>query len=1269
MKRNSRCRMRHVLPILWVLFLAICCVRCTHDELLPEKLPVPVEDGEAVSMTLSVMVPGPSVAATRSLKEADECSLRQVDVFVFRVEGQQEYFAYHVAGVNIEDSEGTTKRFLVELKKSVEGELNRIVVIANAAAEVKDALAQATPGVTKEEMLGKIVFSTQQRWNTTSSAAFTPLPMWGEQSQPLKITGETTGEMLGTISLLRALARIDLGVNYSAGSFQGLGKTFRIRDVKVYNANALSTIAPAAANFDPKQLRVLRPTLASGTTVVKPALAYRHDVADFAFEREIYVGEADIKTKKNRDDRFCLVIGGYYTADGAVENTTAETWYRVDFFAGAPDSTSEEDIASNCYDILRNHRYRLNIRSVKGPGYDTEEEAFNSQPVNLETEILAWEEYDMNENTFDGQYQLTVDKGEVTLYEEGTLNPQLVKVFTDHASGWTAEVPEECKWVQVNPQKGTANTVQAITVKCDPYTSQKDPRDGWFWIKAGKLRKKILVHQLNESELSIEVTPLQLIFRKSSPNPKTITVTTFPGGREIFFSKVDGPNPIVWRTGGYPNSGAPNVTTYTFYPEVNNSGNLLNTLVAVYIQDASGRIVSRTVSVRQLATDLLFNVDLTNPYPAGGGDCVFSVESDANWSMKSVSGDTSILDSQLDTSEHPGGMRVEYHFSLKENNSWTEKNLSYTPTSTDPDFYSDPIMVRQAAPVPSLILSKQQLTFGEQATTVSVSVTTNAKWKYSTSGDWDKLGLTVSPGAGNAQGSHKYNTIYSAAANFKASTIEAKKGTPAAGDFRGKALFTTVDHGDLPVATAELSVTRKVPELFTNSRLKSTSIPRTGGMVTACASTNTSWSMELRGSGMPPVAQTDARVFDEYSLAYRVGENATWNSKTYQFDLAYGADKKSGGTLTATQTGYHIDDIKGEIFKSSLDGPAVDDAGKVTVKGAYPAIPIQMWSGNTEVGSLRSVPGSESGESSATVNLTANTTWNDRTVELWYRNPRNNNQWAKLASATQGGYGIKISGYSWFEDAPNSNKYLIVSFSGYIPKMRVRVRDLDPTYGYEFEYIESARKWSDGKKDVSYGVGPFYEHQPGGTKYRNLVWEYLNPVTQKWISTSISQPDDRKLDIGKERPDAGNYKIRVAKNLTTANTWAELGGWPSDWNKKKIASSERRYWYGQTHLTGGRGCPDYEEDGLKGWRVPNGVEAGLILKYWADERMKGVSGYMLATTDNTEKSTFLWAYVWAVGQSANSYRGWKSGSDTNGIYTICVRDMEFDSMPVMETGH
>lgn len=78
-----------MLPILWVLFLAICCVRCTHDELLPEKLPVPVEDREAVSMTLSVMVPGPSVAATRSLKEADECSLRQVDVFVFAWKGNK----------------------------------------------------------------------------------------------------------------------------------------------------------------------------------------------------------------------------------------------------------------------------------------------------------------------------------------------------------------------------------------------------------------------------------------------------------------------------------------------------------------------------------------------------------------------------------------------------------------------------------------------------------------------------------------------------------------------------------------------------------------------------------------------------------------------------------------------------------------------------------------------------------------------------------------------------------------------------------------------------------------------------------------------------------------------------------------------------------------------------------------------------------------------------------------------------------------------------
>lgn len=204
---------------------------------------------------------------------------------------------------------------------------------------------------------------------------------------------------------------------------------------------------------------------------------------------------------------------------------------------------------------------------------------------------------------------------------------------------------------------------------------------------------------------------------------------------------------------------------------------------------------------------------------------------------------------------------------------------------------------------------------------------------------------------------------------------------------------------------------------------------------------------------------------------------------------------------------------------------------------------------------------------------------------------------------------------------------------------------------------------------VSSNVGFFYEHKPGETTYRTLLWGYYHPITQKWTYSTILQPDDRKLDIGKERPGAGNYKIRVAKNLATANTWAELGGWPSDWNTKKIASSERRYWYGQTHLTGGRGCPDYEEDGLKGWRVPNGVEAGLILKYWADERMKGVSGYMLATTDNTEKSTFLWAYVWAVGQSANSYRGWKNGSDTNGVYTICVRDMEFDSMPVMETGH
>ena len=175
--------------------------------------------------------------------------------------------------------------------------------------------------------------------------------------------------------------------------------------------------------------------------------------------------------------------------------------------------------------------------------------------------------------------------------------------------------------------------------------------------------------------------------------------------------------------------------------------------------------------------------------------------------------------------------------------------------------------------------------------------------------------------------------------------------------------------------------------------------------------------------------------------------------------------------MTATQTGYHIDNIKGEIFKSSLDGPAVADAGKVTVKGAYPAIPIQMWSGNTEVGSLRLVPKSETG-SSATVNLTANTTWNDRTVDLWYRDPRNNNNWVKLATATQSGYGIKLPSdyYSWVEDVSNSANYLKVSFSGYIPDTRFRVTDLDGSFSHE--YVEPARTWSDGQKDVALNGSP-----------------------------------------------------------------------------------------------------------------------------------------------------------------------------------------------------
>lgn len=75
-----------------------------------------------------------------------------------------------------------------------------------------------------------------------------------------------------------------------------------------------------------------------------------------------------------------LVVGGVYGTDKNSDGTPKVTYYRVDF-TGTNGKLTE---------ILRNHRYVFNIKTVGGSGYDTPDDAALGVPVNIYIEVLDW---------------------------------------------------------------------------------------------------------------------------------------------------------------------------------------------------------------------------------------------------------------------------------------------------------------------------------------------------------------------------------------------------------------------------------------------------------------------------------------------------------------------------------------------------------------------------------------------------------------------------------------------------------------------------------------------------------------------------------------------------------------------------------------------------------------------------------------------------------------------------------------------------------------
>jgi len=891
---------KNIIRFLFLLVLSGTFCTCHEDSTPNEEPPKRNED---IYLTLTLRVPGIN-SSIKGMGEVEENHIETVDIIAFVEDNGVEKYIYHTHATDINNSGGSVneKEFRAMLVKSPGNKPQRIVVLANLRQDIEDVKNNFLTTMTKEEILKEITFSTSGIWNTTSPDDFRPLPMWGECEGTFVLSDNTTSDDIGKIYMIRSIARVDVGIKIdSNGIPEGLGDLFKISDIKLYNTNSTGTAAPYAINFDSQAKKVIAPTLPDGV-LPNPVFGYDLTPPDYGLIRSIYISEADNLQAATNQDVTCLVIGGYYN------NASNKSWYRIDFL----DKSKNDGTQLN---ILRNHRYRINITSVDGPGYDDEDTAFNSKSVNMNTEIVAWDEGDLNEVIFDGQYQLSVNTSEIKVPKEGFAKP--LRIFTDYTS-WT--IVDKPDWVTLTEDNGIGGVMKEIGVGAQP---SEVVRTGEMYIKAGRLKKKIVINQTLDSEFSFEVSPLELEFGKSPQTDKTITVTTMPADLKRTFTIKPGGDDITWVT--YPVDDL-SETVYSFRPGTNTTGTTLETTVIVTVLNGATP-VSKEVLIRQTAAEVIFGATPNNKYPvAGGSNLTFTVGSNVEWMVSGVEAPAGMIDIITNALQNPGN-NLLYKFNLTANDTFADRTAKVSFSSPDPDFLPTSIDIIQNHNDPQMnSFNPAMIDFAESSLSQTVTFNTNAEWSFTMSASSVNVVSSSQPAAGSDQTGGTPSAPVQKQVRFDPVQSQPVRNLPAAGSvYSTVATFTTQNHPGVTAATFPLTIKRTVPSFFSGAAVKTptgNTIAKAGGTVTVEASTNDAWS--IRASTGATKSQT-ASAYDKKSLSVTIPKN---DGAERQVSVYY--TYKGNETLlkTFTQDGGNV--VTG--FTENIPNPLPGDGTHCTIQ-------------------------------------------------------------------------------------------------------------------------------------------------------------------------------------------------------------------------------------------------------------------------------------------------------------------------------------------------
>lgn len=397
----------------------------------------------------------------RSISELQEDEIVVLDVFVFDNSGN---FVCSMEGYDwVYDSQNNRGSFKTLLPP---GENYTILIIANAHQEV-----QAANTTNIDMFTSSLIFNNPSEWraNINNDGVFKQIPMYGKISEQRVSTSETTIPNSGSSSiiLIRMLARIDVALNTSINNFN-------LTEAYLFQRNNQGFVPYNDNKWDGSI--VLSPNIPSSVITTKlpsSLIPSGYTISSNRLERAIYTFEAGKTT--DRYKATALIVGGKYNSS---ETTT---YYRIDF----PSSDSHTGFLSS--NILRNHRYIVEISNVSGKGNITPEKAYDEIGVNIEADVSVWDMANVAVD-IDSQYNLYVEKTKVDFLTTEAMSESFY-IYSNHPLGASITDNTQPSWLQavINKRMLIVSVSENITGL---------PRNGSFTIRAGNLSYTIKVSQV-----------------------------------------------------------------------------------------------------------------------------------------------------------------------------------------------------------------------------------------------------------------------------------------------------------------------------------------------------------------------------------------------------------------------------------------------------------------------------------------------------------------------------------------------------------------------------------------------------------------------------------------------------------------------------------------------------------------------------------------------------------------------------------------------------